>query len=48
MNARVTTSSYGTFTTATGDFSLNNVHFGDTVTVNLMGYESYYFRSVAS
>lgn len=44
INARVTTSSYGTFTTATGDFSLNNVHFGDTVTVNLMGYESYYFR----
>ncbi|MBC8987010.1 carboxypeptidase-like regulatory domain-containing protein [Pedobacter sp. N36a] len=44
MNARVTTSSYGTFTTATGRFSLNNVHFGDTITVSHMGYESYHFR----
>lgn len=44
INARVGTSSYGTFTTSTGGFSLDNVSFGETVTVNLMGYESYSFR----
>ncbi|MEN5195510.1 carboxypeptidase-like regulatory domain-containing protein [Sphingobacterium faecium] len=44
VNARVATSSYGTFTTATGSFNLNNVPFGETITVNIMGYESYHFK----
>lgn len=43
INATVRSSSYTTFTTATGRFSLNNVHFGDTITISHMGYESYYF-----
>lgn len=44
INAQVATSSYRTFTNATGSFSFNNVPFGEPITVNLMGYESYSFR----
>ncbi|MGO3109483.1 MAG: carboxypeptidase-like regulatory domain-containing protein [Sphingobacterium sp.] len=42
INAKVMTSSHGTFTSATGGFSLDNVPFGDTITVSHMGYQTYY------
>jgi hypothetical protein len=43
-NARVTTSSYDTYTTSTGSFKLNGVRFGDTVTVTHLGYDLYCFK----
>ena len=42
QNVNIKTSSFATFTSITGKFSLLNAHIGDTIKCTYIGYKSYY------
>ncbi len=47
-NARVYTSDITILADQNGGFSLNNIRFGDTVTISHIGYQSYFFKHLVS